>query len=37
MSTPILTLNNGVELPAIGLGVVQAAPEDTITAVRAAL
>ena len=37
MSTPILTLNNGVELPAIGLGVFQSSPEETVTAVRAAL
>ncbi len=37
MSTPILTLNNGVELPAIGLGVFQSSPQDTVTAVRAAL
>ena len=34
---PTLTLNNGVTLPAIGLGVFQSSPEDTVTAVRAAL
>ena len=32
-----LTLNNGVELPALGLGVFQTPPEDTRNAVRAAL
>lgn len=34
--TPI-TLNNGVELPAIGLGVFQTPPAETITSVEAAL
>jgi 2,5-diketo-D-gluconate reductase A len=33
----ILQLNNGVELPAIGLGVFQTPPEDTARAVEAAL
>jgi 2,5-diketo-D-gluconate reductase A len=32
-----LTLNNGVQLPAIGLGVFQSSPEDTAGAVEAAL
>ena len=37
MSIPTLTLNNGVELPAIGLGVYQSAPEETAAAVESAL
>jgi diketogulonate reductase-like aldo/keto reductase len=39
MSTqvPGITLNNGVELPAIGLGVFQTPPEETRAAVTAAL
>ncbi|MEU5655100.1 aldo/keto reductase [Streptomyces sp. NPDC047737] len=32
-----LTLNNGVEMPALGLGVFQTPPEETIAAVKAAL
>lgn len=32
-----LTLNNGVQMPAIGLGVFQSAPEETTAAVQAAL
>ena len=32
-----VTLNNGVQIPALGFGVFQTAPEDTITAVAAAL
>ncbi|WP_406432298.1 aldo/keto reductase [Streptomyces sp. NBC_00631] len=32
-----LTLNNGVEMPALGLGVFQTPPEETIAAVTAAL
>ncbi|WP_333736422.1 aldo/keto reductase [Streptomyces sp. IBSBF 2806] len=32
-----LTLNNGVQLPALGLGVFQTPPDETIAAVRAAL
>ncbi len=32
-----LTLNNGIEVPALGLGVFQTAPEETRDAVRAAL
>src|SRR2546421_8774293 len=38
MSTvPNLTLNNGVEIPVIGLGVFQTPPEETRAAVEAAL
>lgn len=37
MSTTNLTLNNGVELPAIGFGVYQSAPEETAAAVTEAL
>jgi diketogulonate reductase-like aldo/keto reductase len=39
MSTtvPDLTLNNGVQLPALGLGVFQTPPDETRDAVRAAL
>ena len=29
----ILTLNNGVEIPALGFGVFQSAPEATVAAV----
>ena len=34
---PTLTLNNGVTLPAVGFGVFQTPPDETITAVEAAL
>ena len=34
---PTFTLNNGVEIPAIGLGVFQSPPAQTIDAVRTAL
>jgi diketogulonate reductase-like aldo/keto reductase len=34
---PLLTLNNGVQMPAIGLGVFQTQPEETEAAVAAAL
>nr|UXE45362.1 morphine 6-dehydrogenase [uncultured bacterium] len=34
---PWLTLNNGVQMPAIGLGVFQSSPEDTVTAVQSAI
>ncbi|SDL18144.1 Aldo/keto reductase [Nocardioides sp. YR527] len=37
MSIPTITLNNGVEIPALGFGVYQAAPEETVTAVATAL
>jgi len=36
-TVPNLTLNNGVELPAIGLGVFQTPPAETIAAVQEAL
>lgn len=34
---PTLTLNNGVEMPALGYGVFQTPPDETVTAVEAAL
>ncbi|WP_229052440.1 aldo/keto reductase [Aeromicrobium sp. Leaf350] len=34
---PTLTLNNGVDMPAVGLGVYQSSPEETIEAVVTAL
>jgi diketogulonate reductase-like aldo/keto reductase len=34
---PLITLNNGVKMPALGLGVYQSPPEQTVTAVEAAL
>ncbi|GAB3004062.1 aldo/keto reductase [Streptomyces pseudoechinosporeus] len=34
---PLLKLNNGVEMPALGLGVYQSPPEETVPAVEAAL
>ena len=37
VTTPLLTLNNGVEMPAIGLGVYQTPPDETAAAVAAAL
>ncbi len=37
MSIPVLTLNNGVTLPAIGFGVFQSAPDETGDAVAEAL
>jgi diketogulonate reductase-like aldo/keto reductase len=36
-TNPTLTLNNGVAMPALGLGVFQSAPDDTVGAVEAAL
>jgi len=36
-TAPSLTLNNGVHMPAIGLGVFQTPPEETTAAVEAAL
>jgi diketogulonate reductase-like aldo/keto reductase len=36
-TTPALTLNNGVTMPALGLGVFQSPPEETAAAVAAAL
>ena len=37
LQVPALTLNNGVVLPAIGLGVFQSAPEETAAAVHTAI
>src|SRR3954454_390878 len=37
MTTPALTLNNGVTMPALGLGVFQSPPEETAAAVETAL
>ena len=37
MSTTHFTLNNGVEMPAVGFGVFQSTPEQTTAAVEAAL
>jgi diketogulonate reductase-like aldo/keto reductase len=38
MSTvPLLKLNNGVEMPALGFGVFQTPPDETVTAVETAL
>jgi len=36
-TSPLLTFNNGVQMPAIGLGVFQSSPEDTVTAVESAI
>ena len=36
-AVPTLTLNNGVTLPALGYGVFQTPPDETITAVETAL
>lgn len=36
-ATPLLTLNNGVQMPALGLGVFQTPPAETVAAVQAAL
>jgi diketogulonate reductase-like aldo/keto reductase len=36
-TTPALTLNNGVAMAALGLGVFQSPPEETVTAVETAL
>jgi diketogulonate reductase-like aldo/keto reductase len=35
--TTSVTLNNGVEMPALGFGVFQTPPQETIDAVEAAL
>lgn len=35
--SPLLTLNNGVQIPAIGLGVFQSSPDDTVAAVEVAI
>jgi diketogulonate reductase-like aldo/keto reductase len=37
MSIPTFTLNNGVEIPVLGFGVFQSAPEETVAAVQTAL
>jgi 2,5-diketo-D-gluconate reductase A len=37
MSVPLLELNNGVEMPAVGFGVFQTPPDETIAAVETAL
>jgi len=36
-SHPLITLNNGVQMPALGLGVFQSSPEETAGAVEAAI
>ena len=36
-TSPLLTFNNGVQMPAIGLGVFQSSPDDTVTAVESAI
>src|SRR3954464_9467766 len=35
--SPLLTLNNGLQMPALGLGVFQSPPEQTAAAVAAAI
>jgi len=35
MTVPALTLNNGVEIPALGFGVFQPPPAETIAAIYA--
>jgi len=37
MGTPLITLNNGVTIPALGFGVFQTPPEQTVAAVTTAL
>jgi 2,5-diketo-D-gluconate reductase A len=37
VTSPVLTLNNGLSLPALGLGVFQSTPEETTAAVTTAL
>lgn len=37
MTSPLFTLNNGVTMPALGLGVYQSTPEETAAAVTTAL
>ena len=36
-SVPLLTLNNGVQIPALGFGVFQTPPDETVAAVETAL
>jgi diketogulonate reductase-like aldo/keto reductase len=35
--SPLFTLNNGVEMPVLGLGVYQSAPDETVRAVESAI
>jgi 2,5-diketo-D-gluconate reductase A len=37
MNGPSLRLNNGVGLPALGLGAYQSGPQETVAAVKTAL
>ena len=37
MNTPVISLNNGVALPVLGLGVFQSPPAETVDAVEAAI
>jgi diketogulonate reductase-like aldo/keto reductase len=37
MTIPVLNLNNGVDLPALGLGVYQSGQDETVVAIKAAL
>lgn len=37
MKSPTLTLNNGIQIPALGLGVYQSGPEETIDVVTTAI
>ena len=37
MTPPTVTLNNGVEMPILGLGVFQSPPEETTVAVESAI
>src|SRR3954465_16060552 len=37
MSSPSFTLNNGVQIPALGFGVFPPPPDETVTAVQTAL
>ena len=36
-TSPLLTLSNGVQIPAVGLGVFQSSPEDTVASVEFAI
>jgi diketogulonate reductase-like aldo/keto reductase len=36
-TSPLMTLNNGVKMPALGLGVFQTPPEQTMNAVACAI
>jgi diketogulonate reductase-like aldo/keto reductase len=37
MKSPLITLNNGIEMPALGLGVYQSGAEETVAAVKSAI